>query len=210
MKKYVIFALLAMLMLVGASCGNKDTKKNTQNQGTQTSQNRQSFWDNDNFVNASSTDLKVGTKIFVMGEKNSDGSTTADGILIGANQDSLRNIMRTKTSSTPPQGTTGAGNKRPDTSQFQNMSEKERQGFMEQRMKERGITAPEGGFRKMNGTGQKTGARMAGAGGKSTINGEILNIDDSTITVKLADGGSKIILYSKDVLIKKIKTTVSL
>ena len=216
MKYYIpIFALLVSLILVGAGCGNKDTKNTAQNKNPEASQNRQSFLDNENFADASLSDLTVGAKILVMGSTNSDGSVTAESILIGASQEDFQNIMRAgmeKASSTPfgEDVSAEAQGQRPESSQFQNMSQEERQKFMEERMKERGIDMPEGGFQmptgQAGGTGQiKTGMRIAGAGGMANINGEILSINDSVITIKLADGGSKIIFISSDTAVKKIK-----
>lgn len=220
MKKtyFSIPVLIAALLLVGASCGNKDKKINTQNQQSNTSQNRQSFFDNENFTDAKLSDLKVGSKILVMASANSDGSATAEGILVGASQEALRGIMRTgmgRASSTPFNGnaqkTQNAQGQRPDSSRFQNMSQEERQKFMEERMKERGVDMPSGqaGMQRGGTNGARTGMKTAGGQSRTNINGEILSINSSTITIKLADGGSKIIFISSDITVKKIKESSS-
>lgn len=56
-----------------------------------------------------------------------------------------------------------------------------------------------GGTRGRFGTGNITG----GNNNSRAIRGEILNTDDSSITVKLADGSSKIVLYSDKSTINK-------
>ena len=227
MKKiYIsIFALLIALALLGAGCGNKDAKNNSQNKlQTRIPQNNESFWDNDNFSNASSTDLKVNTKIFVMGEKNIDGSITAEGIIIGASQTDFQNIMRTgiqRSSSTPQnagtqiQGSdTQVQGQRPNRSQFQNISQEERQKLMEERMKERVISMPTeqtGRTSEARGgtEGARSGMRVVRGGSGSRMNGEILKMDNNIITLKLTDGGSSIIFTSSETIIKKVKTPPS-
>lgn len=51
------------------------------------------------------------------------------------------------------------------------------------------------------GGGQNGGGRFGG--GTRPVNGEILNVDAATITVKLADGGSKIVLFNDKTSINK-------
>jgi len=50
----------------------------------------------------------------------------------------------------------------------------------------------------------RTGARRTGSG--QPVSGEILNMDDSSITVKLADGSSRIVLLSDKTIFNKTST----
>ncbi len=69
-----------------------------------------------------------------------------------------------------------------DFQNLQNLSLEER----EQRLQQLGANA--GGFRGGSGRGQRSGS--------GSVAGEIISKDDKSITVKLRDGGSKIVFFS--------------
>lgn len=59
----------------------------------------------------------------------------------------------------------------------------------------------QGGFRGQNGQNRNA------AGGFRPVVGEILNTDDKSITVKLEDGSSKIVLLPDNITVSKTDTT---
>lgn len=55
-----------------------------------------------------------------------------------------------------------------------------------------------------NATGRATNGKMGnGSANGGMINGEILKLDDNTVTIKLSDGSSKIVYLSADTTISK-------
>lgn len=55
-----------------------------------------------------------------------------------------------------------------------------------------------------NGTSGRTGGRMMGAGGPSV--GSVLSKDDKSITIKLRDGGSRIVFFSPTTEVQRSAT----
>jgi len=60
----------------------------------------------------------------------------------------------------------------------------------------------QGGFNQ-NGVGGRTGQGMRGGAGSGAVSGEILSKDATSMTIKLRDGGSKIVLLSPTMKIEK-------
>ena len=89
MKKYyfIIFILtIFILVITGCSIKQEQTnvngKNNAENSTEQNQNNQFSRWE-ENFAEASLNDLIIGQQILVMGEENSDGSISANQVMIG-------------------------------------------------------------------------------------------------------------------------------
>lgn len=226
-KKYFFIFVIAISFISGCSIkngqnggGNSADSNAGQNQeqNRENNQNQTQRWQ-ENFDEASSTALVLGEKIMVMGSENSDGSIVAERIIIGgmpptraggaqgAGEDfgmpdfGMRQLDNNADSSSRSQE--GArqwnfeGGARPD---FQNMSEEERMALREQ-MRAR-LESGESGF-----NGAQAGDRIRARIGAqmARLAGEILANDETSITLKLDGGGSKLIFLSSSTAIMKPK-----
>lgn len=164
MNKKIIIAIVGVVLVGGAGAAyiamnsNSSATNNDQRRTTERNNQPEMGRNSLNTTPATIDDLQVGEEITVIGSSNTDGSMTAQTILIGSIDE--------------------------------------------------GFTPPEGGF---SGGGQGgmpgSGARMPGGqgfGGGNMVRGEILDIDDITITIALPDGGSRLVLYSSQTTVSKI------
>jgi len=226
------FILAAPFVLAG--CGAQTTAQNTQNNnnGQQTQNQGQARaqnngqpprFMNDNFTAASSSALAVGQKVMVIGTSNSDGSLAASQIIIGNSDTDFASssfmMFRGRTATGTPDngnsggtasgqpgrrngmGQVGQGGARTGNPQFQNMSDAERQQFIEN-------MRANGGGNFTGGTGSggaQTGGRQFRAGSSAPVAGEIIDLGESTITVKLDSGGSRLVFYSEKTAVSIIK-----
>ncbi|MBU4482229.1 hypothetical protein KKC16_02145 [Patescibacteria group bacterium] len=198
MKKNYLIIFILLFVLVISGCAKKvDTNNINQNQ-QQAQENNQPQW-NENFDEASLDDLLVGGQAMIMGTENSDNSISANQIMIGNTASDFQNMnqMRRPTSTAEInnnqlQPSAGFNGQRPN---FQNMSDEERAKMREQ-MVVGGGTA---------GGGRVRSGNMGG--GATRLVGEILDKDESTITLKLKDGGSKLIFFSEDTNVSIVKST---
>ena len=72
-----------------------------------------------------------------------------------------------------------------------------------------GFTAPNGSQRFMQGEkGGTAGNRMFASGQNAPVSGEIISADDASITVKMQDGSTKIVILSDKTTINKSSTAV--
>ncbi len=213
MKKYLIPALLlSALVIAGCSTSQNAGANNSLNTNQPQQQNNQTPQriTNENFSQGSLTDLEIGKKVMVMGKQNTDGTVVASQVIV-ANSDAdfsqfgpNRNRQQKNNTDNTDQNAQGgnqqpnagagspnsqAGN-HPNSGQFQNLSEEERAQFRAQR----GNSQPSGNKRPKNRS-------MS-----SRLNGEITAKDDTSITLKLKDGSTKLVFVSDATTVDIIKS----
>jgi len=198
-KKYfiIIFLIVAFLTITGCSADNTENSNNQAEQEQKTNQSitaRQMPDWSENFFEAGLNDLTVGLQILVTGTENADGSVAASQIMIGASNTDWQVIgqpARSPENEINDSQPTSDFFDRPDMGSFQDMSEEERAKLKEDMMARREVS------------GTTRPARASGS--LARANGEIIKKDDTTITLKLLEGGSKLVFLSDSTLVLKIK-----
>ena len=89
-KHYIILPIFLIVLFLVTGC-SKNNEQNNQNQEEQAQENQMPRW-NENFEEASLDDLEIGGQISVMGTENSDGSISANQIMIGNNETDFENM----------------------------------------------------------------------------------------------------------------------
>lgn len=191
-----IFLILSLLLLMGVGCSKNGQENSLVNPSTNSDEQVQRGGLNDgwqeNFDQLSPDDLVDGKMVMVTGTENADGSISADRIIIGDQNMDFNALGR---NFIPPEQNNIANNDNqvsqtsPDFAEgerldFQNMSDEERQAFREQMM-------ANGNGPRMDGTGNIGQAMVR-------LNGEILSVDDDSLTIKLELGGSKLVFFSPE------------
>ncbi len=206
-KSYFIIALAVILLLVTGCLGGGQETANKEPVQEQTpeqtreqegGENQRPGW-NDNFSEGNLSDLNIGQRVLVMGTENDDGSVSADRIMIGDIETDFNQMGRGMPSRQEEGDSNDLPNRmpqmpegeQPNFEQFQNMTEEERVKFREERMVQRGT----GGMMRTNNSGQNI----------VRLNGEIIDQDNGVLTLKLEDGGSKLVFFSESTNILKIK-----
>ena len=207
MKKIYFIIPLFLVIFVVAGCSNKNkqaesnSQDNNQSQEQQVQDNQSPKW-NENFDEASLSDLAISQQILVMGNENSDGSILAEQIIIGDDKTDFQNMggfMRPQTNGNngDQQSPPNFEGQQPDFEKFQDMSDEERAKMREEMMAQRQALG--------NGAGRGTGnANMARLGG------EIIEKDEQSLTLKLNEGGSKLVFFSETTKVLKIRPVESL
>jgi len=150
----------------------------------------------DNFSEAGLNDLEIGQRILIMGTENSDGSVTASQIIIGENETIFSQLSGNRAQQELNEDDIGNSKdkrsmdrSKDQISNFQNLSQEERMGFM----KERGVS---GVRRDISANISQNIIRLSG---------EIISIDNISLTLKLETSGSKIIFISDTTNVNIIK-----
>lgn len=142
-------------------------------------------------------DLQLGVQVFAIGAANQDGSITAESIFVGDIEIAPEQFRRESGSQFNEELGGQNGNsprefrerQLPDgfnSEEFQNLTQEERQARFQElqtsgEFQERGFSG--GGLR-----GAQNGMTM--------VRGEIIGMDGTILTIKIPDGGSKLIFYS--------------
>lgn len=130
-------------------------------------------------------DLVIGEKVVVRGTENQDGSITATMLFVGTLEDRPEFSSNTERDFSHRPASEGF-----DSEGFRNLSQEERMERMREMRDSGGIPSMEG-----------MAGRMGGAA--AFVRGEIIDKDEMSITVKLVEGGSKLVFYSDSTQILK-------
>lgn len=194
MKKYFVFLLALTIVLAGCSDLNKNADNQNQNNNTGQRQGNMPNFE-DNFDIAEVSELVPDARVMVIGTANEDGSIAATQIVINNQDFDFKNMMPSEVLDAP--GLNGDQNQeqaqnqnqqkfnRPD---FANMSDEQRD-----QMKEQFQNGEMG-----NRPGIDSGSANGGFAGSQSarVNGIVMNFDDTQLTLKIDDSGSKIIFVS--------------
>lgn len=180
MRIYFSFLVIAGALIM-AGCGSNGVSEQNKNES------RQNGWGGRNAsstggmnfgIPAAVSDLAVGKKVVITGTANADGSISASRIMIGEmpfgpgfGSSTLRFMTGTQMTRDQNQAVAPPG----DNPEFRPTESGDFHG-----------SPP-------SGSGQKRIGRMSG---EARINGEIIQLDASSIIIKAADGGSKMVFYS--------------
>lgn len=202
-NKIVYLLLLALIIVAGCSVekGEQKDQMENKNQDQEARQSREEMEKriSEAFDQISFADLTIGQQVLVMGEQASDGSVTADRIMVGNGEIDFGEFnqgMRMVPNSNMEDVNNSDGaniRERPEgMPDFKNMSEEDRMKLREERM--------------TNGGGMPYRNLKTSGSGEQTvrIEGEILDKDEESITLK-TENGSKFIFFTEDTIFLKVK-----
>ncbi len=189
MKKTLISIIVIALLIGGGvflftGCSEKSEQDNdeqkSQEQEQPTQENQLSKWE-ENSEEAGLDDLETGQQVLVMGTENSDGSISANQIVIGNDESDFKNMAGPLIKDDENNDVQPEKNK-------SEMSEEERAKFREEKMAEK----------EASGESIKEGNTIRVTGG-------IIDKDDTTITLKIKEDGVRFIFYSDETKVLRLK-----
>ncbi|MDX9893463.1 MAG: hypothetical protein RB292_03550 [Patescibacteria group bacterium] len=200
MKKVNFFYLTlasGLLLISGCATASQNAGNNSQgdlnnflDQATSTDRAVR-FNFEENFTITDFSQLVIGNQVVITGASNDDGSITASRIIVGAAENMLPPGLGMINSDIRPQPDQGVGSQdrqqavakangqMPD---FEDLTDEQREQ-MRSRFAQQGNSRP-------NGIQARTSQSSM------MVQGEILKKDDTSLTIKLADGGSKLVLIT--------------
>lgn len=219
MRKYfitIIAFLIVFLIISGCSIIKKETgdEQETAKKFEQT-RGEVNFFDDGRFSEGSLDDLKINETILAMGKENPDGSVVADRIIIGDAEEDFQEMFANARPALKEGEIIDVEDRpmpefdgqRQNFQQFQNLSDEERAKMREEMMAKGGEWVG-GGEDRISGMQRGSGQTVARSIGQGIANltGEIISKDDSSITLKLETGGSKIVFFSESTIVMTIAT----
>ncbi len=157
-----------------------NNEQKSQEQEQLTRENQLSKWE-ENSEEAGLDDLEISQQVLVMGTENGDGSVSANQIVIGNDESDFENMAG-------PLIKDGENNDVQPEKDKSEMSEEERAKFREEKRAEK----------------EASGQSIKG-GNATRVTGEIIDKDDTTITLKIEEGGSRLIFYSDETKVLELK-----
>ncbi len=188
MSKTLISIIIIVLLVGGGvflfinyskNSEQDNNEQKSQNQEQLTQENQLSKWE-ENSEEAGLDDLETSQQVLVMGTENSDSSISANQIVIGDNESYFEDMAGSSTKDSES-----------DDTRLENkseMSEEERAKFREEKMAEK----------------EASGESIKG-GNTTRVTGEIIDKDNTTITLKIQEGGSRLIFYSDETKVLRLK-----
>jgi len=194
MKKYYIILPLLLVLAIVTGCGNKDDGINRSQHQEEAENNQMLRWD-ENFEELDRSYLTIGSQILVMGIANSDGSLLANQIILGDDETDFNQLGRGMMIEVEDEDIDNQviNRDRPNFEQMQDISQEEKMEFMEKMKAERGV-----------GNG---GMMKKARGGMMRLTGNVIALDENSLTVEIEDGGSKLVFYSDNTMILEKRVT---
>lgn len=187
----IVLLVIVGLALIGGGVAYFIKNKESQEERVEDigpERNQARVFQYENLPEGTLEDLVIGETVAVRGVENQDGSITANLIFIGMPEQGFfqreRNQDREREGERPqmPEGI--------DFEELRILSPEERRARMQELRDSGQMPSMEGRVSRMDG-------------GTAFVRGEIIDKDEISITIKVEEGGSKLVFYSEDTQIIK-------